>query len=93
MGEGKFEREPLADMEGGAGEEFLEAWHEVAGDTVGVLVVRERSGLDTELIQHRLERLDSFRMGSLSLNWTSLSLVAGLVRVGRETEVAGRSLV
>ena len=94
MGEGKLEKEPRAEMDGGTGDELREAWQDVTGDMVGVLVVRDRSGLDTELIQQRLDRLDNFRIGSDdSLNWTLRSLTAGGLREGSDTEVEGGSPV
>ena len=55
----------LAEMEGGAGDEALEVGKDVAGDTVGVVVGLVKSGWDTELVQTRLDNLESFLWGNI----------------------------
>ena len=52
-------------MEGGAGDEALEVGKDVAGDTVGVVVGLVKSGWDTELVQTRLDNLESFLWGNI----------------------------
>ena len=99
LGEGKRWGEPRAEMEGGTGEEAREVGHEVMGERVEV--VRVRSGCDTELIQHRLDSLESLRSGRwlfCCCNWSSRSAAKaeeedGWLREGREVEVAERVLV
>lgn len=92
-GEGSWAMEQRAEKEGGTGEEAREVGRELAGDKVDV--VRVRSGLETELIQHRLDSLDSFRMGRLlELNRSRLrSAKVGRVREGREVELEEREEV
>ena len=70
-------------MEGGAGDEALEVGTEVAGDTVGVVVGRVRSGWDTELVQTKLDNLDNFRCGNTGV---TLRYCGPWFSVGRETE-------
>lgn len=86
-GEGPPQREPLADTEGGAGDEALEVGRELQGDIVGgVFTVRVRSGWDTELTQQRLDSLESLRIGRLGWNLVC-SIIVGLFKEGIEVEV------
>ena len=79
-----------------AAEEAREVGHEVMGERVEV--VRVRSGCDTELIQHRLDNLESLRSGRwlfCCCSWSrrSVAKVGGWLSEGREVEVAERVLV
>lgn len=50
-------------MDGGTGDDALDVGKELAGETVVTVAVK--SGCDTELTQHRLDRRDNFRIGRL----------------------------
>ncbi len=55
--------DPLADIEGGTGDEALDVGREFAGEIVVTVVVK--SGWDTELTQHKLDSRDNFLIGRL----------------------------
>ena len=74
----------LAEMEGGAGDEALEVGTEVAGDMVGVVVGRVRSGWDTELVQTKLDNLDNFLWGNTGVTLRYWGW--GWFRLGNDTE-------
>ena len=66
----------------GLGEEALEAGREQGGVTLGLV----RSGWETEVVQTRLERRDSFLWGKTGwLSW-GRGWRDGISRLGRETD-------
>ena len=67
---GDMATEPRAEMDGGTGDEARDVGRDVAGEDIAVVTVVMapavcRSGCDTELTQHRLDRRESLRMGRL----------------------------